>query len=155
VTLTFEEAVTLPQNPISVTGPNGAAWTVGTATVHGASVSAPVQATGPAGQYLVHYAVIADDGDTVKGTVSFNLTSAAGAAATDTTSAATASAEPVAGTVAAPAQTGAAAAPTTADTSSDSGSSAWTWVAVVVVVLGLAAAGFLVARRRRADSGTR
>jgi copper resistance protein C len=155
VTLTFEEAVTLPGNPISITGPGGAEWTVGTPTISGASVSAAVQPTGPAGQYFLHYTVTADDGDAVKGTVTFNLTRAATPATAEAAPATVEAAAPVA-TAPAASATGAVAAPTTADTSSDSGSSAWVWVAVIVVVLGLAAAGFVVARRRRGvDSGTR
>ena len=151
VTLTFGEAVTLPSNPISVTGPDGSAWTVGTPTISGASVSAPVQPTGPAGQYFVHYTVIADDGDAVKGTVTFNLTTAASPA---TAEAATAEAAAPVATTAAPET--AVAAPATAGNGSDSGSSNWVWVAVIVVVLGLVGAGFVITRRRRGvGSGTR
>jgi len=153
VTLTFGEAVTLPNNPISIEGPGDVSWTVGTPTINGASISAPVQPAGPAGQYLLHYAVIADDGDTVKGTVAFNLTTAAGLATTEATAAATAA--PVASAVAAPAPT--ASAPVTqANGSENSASSAaGVWIAVVVVVLGVAAAAYAIARRRRAGSGTR
>ena len=152
VTLTFEEAVTLPSNPISVTGPDGSAWTVGTPTISGASVSAPVQPAGPAGLYTLNYTVTADDGDAVKGTVKFTLTSAVTPSAAET-----ATAEAAAPVATAPAAaTGTASAPTTANTSSDSGSSNWVWVAVAVVVLGVAGAGYSVARRRRGvDSGTR
>ena len=92
VTLTFEEAVTLPANPIEVTGPDGSSWTVGTATISGASVSAPVEATGPAGQYTLRYTVTADDGDAVKGTVRFTLTSAATPATTEAAAPTTAAA---------------------------------------------------------------
>ena len=92
VTLTFEEAVTLPGNPIEVTGPDGSSWTVGTATISGASVSAPVEATGPVGQYTLRYTVTADDGDAVKGTVRFTLTSAATPATTEVATPTTAAA---------------------------------------------------------------
>jgi methionine-rich copper-binding protein CopC len=154
VTLTFGEAVTLPSNPISITGPDGAAWTVGTPTLSGASVSAPVQPAGPAGQYFLHYTVTADDGDAVKGTVTFNLTSAATPAAAEAATATAEAAAPVA--TAAPAPETVVAAPATAGNGSDSGSSNWVWVAVIVVVLGLVAAGFVITRRRRGvGSGTR
>ncbi len=103
VTLTFEEAVTLPANPIEVTGPDGSSWTVGTATISGASVSAPVEATGPAGQYTLRYTVTADDGDAVKGTVRFTLTSAATPATTEAAAPTTAAAEAAAPVTAAPA----------------------------------------------------
>ncbi|HTK66897.1 MAG TPA: copper resistance CopC family protein [Pseudonocardia sp.] len=77
VRLTFAEAVTLPAAPISVTGPDGARWTVGNPTVAGPVVSAPVTAHGPAGRYTLTYKVVADDGDQIGGTVTFNLSSAA------------------------------------------------------------------------------
>src|SRR3954469_24174481 len=119
VTLTFEEAVSLPADPINVTGPDGSSWIVGTTTVTGASVTAPVQAVGPSGPCTLNYTVIADDGDEVKGSVRFTLT----AAATATTS------------EAAPATISAATeqAPAAADGAS-SGTSGWVWVAIVVIV---------------------
>ena len=128
VTLTFEEAVTLPDHPISIVGPDGSAWTVGTPTITGASVSAPVQATAAEGQCTLHYTVTADDGDTVNGLVHFTV----GAAAATSADAAPATMAPA------------------AQGSSDSGgSSGWTWVAVLVVLLGLAAAALTVVRTRR------
>ena len=144
VTLTFEEAVTLPSDPINITGPDGAVWTVGTATISGASVTAPVEAVGPAGRYTLNYTVIADDGDDVKGAVHFTLTTAA--------SPTTADAAPT--TVAAPV----AAAPTTqAPTPAggqSSGTSVWLWIAVAVIVVAiLAALGVARSRRRNATSG--
>ena len=143
VTLTFEEAVTLPADPITVTGPDGSSWTVGTATISGASVTAPVEPTGPAGRYTLAYTVTADDGDAVKGTVHFTLTTAA----TPTTSAAapTTAAAPVAAAPAtpAPAATG----------GESSGTSMWLWIALAVIVVGVLA-GLGVARsRRNATSG--
>lgn len=152
VTLTFAEAVTLPEAPISVTGPDGASWTVGAATIAGAVVAAPVEASGPAGQYTLRYTVIADDGDQVEGAVRFTLTTAA----TPTTPAAeTAEAQAEAAPVtAAPA---AAAAPTVVATpveaAGSSGTSVWVWVAVAVVVIGVLA-GLAFARSRR-GSGSR
>ena len=103
VTLTFEEAVTLPADPISVVGPDGAPWTVGQATVSGASVTAPVQASGPAGPYTLRYTVVADDGDSVSGTVRFALTADATPTATAVATAASAADASTEATVAAPA----------------------------------------------------
>src|SRR5207302_4183907 len=77
VSLTFEEAVTLPADPIQIAGPGGAKWTVGKATIQGATITAPVEATGPAGAYALSYTAIADDGDQVTGKVNFTLTTAA------------------------------------------------------------------------------
>src|SRR4051794_27061631 len=100
VSLTFEEAVGIPDQPISIVGPGGAAWQVGKATVDGATVTAPVTATGPAGAYTLNYSIIADDGDAVTGKVAFTLTAAAtpttAAAPTTTAAAPTAAAAPVA-----------------------------------------------------------
>jgi hypothetical protein len=142
ISLTFGEAVTLPPDPLQITGPGGAAWTVGKATIDDATVSFPVTATGPAGAYTMAWQVIADDGDTVKGTVPFTLS----APATPPTTAAPATA------AAAPTTAAAAAPPTTvgqqAETSSG-GVPAWVWVVVVVVVVA-AIAGWVVRSRRRA-----
>ena len=63
VELTFTESVTAPADAITVTGPNGAKWTVGQATVAGPVVTAPVQATGPAGTYTI---VHGDDTETLE-----------------------------------------------------------------------------------------
>ena len=139
VTLTFAEAVTLPADPINVTGPDGSSWIVGTTTVTGASVAAPVQAVGPPGPCTLNYTVIAEDGDEVKGSVRFTLTAAAtattGEVAPATVSAATATAEP------APA----------AATGESSGTSGWVWVAIVVIVVGvLAGLGVIRTHRSRA-----
>lgn len=153
VTLTFEEAVTLPNDPISVTGPDGASWTVGTPAISGASVTAPVTATGPAGKYTLRYTVTADDGDAVKGAVTFTLAAAATPASE---AAAPASAEaqagaPAAAPVAAPATT----APINDGKGSDTGTPTWVWVVVAIVVLGIAGGAVAAVQRRRTGSGGR
>jgi methionine-rich copper-binding protein CopC len=130
VGLTFEEAVGIPDQPISVAGPGGAAWQVGKATVDGATVSAPVTATGPAGAYTLSYSIIADDGDAVTGKVAFTLTTAA----TPTTAAAPTTADAATTAAAAPV---AAAAP---NADAGGGVPAWVWILVVVVVLVVAGA---------------
>ncbi|TVT51778.1 copper resistance protein CopC [Amycolatopsis rhizosphaerae] len=78
VRLKFGEAVTLPADPVRVTGPGGARWTVGKATVDGSTVTVGVRADGPAGAYVLDYTVVSDDGDQVKGSVRFTLTTVAG-----------------------------------------------------------------------------
>ena len=146
VTLTFAEAVNLPNDPIVVIGPDGSSWTVGSATVTGAAVTAPVTATGPAGQYTLRYTVIADDGDRVTGAVRFTLTAAAAGTATPTTAAApTPGAAAVAASTATTATTVAGA---TVEGAGSSGNSGWVWVAVAVVVIGLIAAVVLARSRR-------
>lgn len=79
--LTFDEPVTLPENPLEVIGPGNVTWRVGEPTIAGAVVSAPVTASGPAGAYTLVYRVVSDDGDPVSGSVRFMLTTAATTAA--------------------------------------------------------------------------
>jgi copper resistance protein C len=140
VTLTFEEAVSLPADPINVTGPDGSSWIVGTTTVTGASVTAPVQAVGPSGPCTLNYTVIADDGDEVKGSVRFTLTAAATATTSEAAPATVSAATAIATAAAEP-------APAAADGAS-SGTSGWVWVAIVVIVVGVLA-GLGVFRTRR------
>ena len=146
VTLTFAEAVTLAADPVSVVGPDGAAWTVGTATVTGDSVQVPVEASGPAGQYSLRYTVIADDGDPVRGTVHFTLTNPATPSSEAT---ATAEALDTATAEAAPATVVAATPAPTAQGTDSSGSAAWVYIALAVVVIGVLAGIALVFRSRR------
>ena len=137
VQLTFSEAVTLPDNPVTVAGPEGASWTAGTASIAGAVVTVPVTPSGPAGAYTLTYNVVSDDGDPISGTVQFTLTTAVpGGTTTTTTSAPAASNPPTTSTTSTPA----------AASSSDAGGGVpvWVWIlAAVVVVVG----GLLVALR--------
>ena len=94
VELTFTEAVTVPADAITVTGPDSAKWTVGPATVAGAVVTAPVQATGPAGTYTVTWKVVSSDGDPVTGTIGFTLTNPATTTTTAPTTTTTTTAAP-------------------------------------------------------------
>ena len=128
--LTFNE----PVSPVSITitGPEGAKWTVGQIAVAGNVVSAPVQATGPAGPYTITYKVKSDDGDDVTGTVAFTMTAASPATTTS-------------------------AAPTGAPSSApatDGGTPAWVWLVIVLAVLLAAASAVAVTlrARRRAHS---
>jgi copper resistance protein C len=143
VELRFGEAVALPDNPIQVTGPDGAKWTVGKAALAGAVVTAPVEPSGPAGAYELTYTVISDDGDEVKGTVNFTLTKAAGSSTT-----------PPLSSSAAPATT---IPPSPAAQASDSGGGglpAGVWVLIalaVVLAVGIAVASRLRSSRQRGD----
>lgn len=134
--LTFNEAVTLPANPISVSGPDGAAWEVGPVTVAGQTVTAPVTPTGPAGACALTYKVVADDGDQVTGTIRFTMTVAAsppsGPAATSPPPAALPAATPE--SAPAPPASG--------------GTPAWVWVLLAAIVI-VAALAALAARSRR------
>lgn len=125
IELTFEEPVTLQPDPISVTGPDGAKWSVGIPTVVDAVISAPVTPSGPAGAYTLTYKVVSDDGDKVTAAVHFTLT----APVTSSSAAATSS----------------AAAPVTPTPTPTpvgdlgSGVPAWVWILVAVVVVPAAA----------------
>ncbi|NKQ52910.1 copper resistance protein CopC [Amycolatopsis sp. K13G38] len=135
VQLKFAEAVTLPADPIQITGPDGAKWTVGQATIAGATITAPVRASGPAGAYVLTYKVVSDDGDQVTGNLHFSLTTGT---APSTTSAAPSSA---------PAPSAAAASRPAEDSA---GFPVWGWVVIAVVVV--AAIGGLFAARARRSS---
>jgi methionine-rich copper-binding protein CopC len=130
IKLTFAEAVTLPADPIQVTGPGGALWMVGKPTISGAVITAPVQPAGPPGQYTITYKVTADDGDTVNGAVHFTLTAPATQA----------SASP--GSVAPAAQVSG---------SDSNGVPVWVWILIGVVVLAVLVA-LLVLRWRRSSA---
>lgn len=140
VELTFEEAVTLQPDPISVTGPDGAKWTVATPTVTDATITAAVVPSGPAGAYTLTYNVVSDDGDKVTGAVHFTLTAPASPPTTSSSAApASSSAAPV--TTASPAPA--------ASSGTSGGVPAWVWIVVAVVVLVAAAVAGLRLRRFR------
>jgi methionine-rich copper-binding protein CopC len=146
IKLTFGEAVTVPKDPIQVTGPDGAKWTIGTVSLAGPVVSAPVQATGPAGAYTISYQVISDDGDAVKGAVHFTLSAPASSS----------SAAPTSAPTSAPAASTPAASPSVAPSaaaSSGGGFPAWAWILIGVVVLAAVVAGFVLRSRRSSGSG--
>jgi copper resistance protein C len=136
VTLTFNEPVTLPENPVTVTGPDGASWTTGQPSITGAVVTVPVQPSGPAGAYTLTYQVLSSDGDAVDGSVPFTLTAAVPAPTPS-------SAPP---TTDVPPSTSAPAEPV-ATSDSDSGGDGvpvWVWILGAVVLI---AAGLVVALR--------
>jgi len=150
VSLTFGETVRLPANPIRVTGPNGAVWTVGQATVTDATVTAPVNAAGPAGAYTLTWQVVADDGDPIRGTVRFTLTAPAApmiAPASPPGSAAAAVPSATAAPLPATAAAVASATPVQA-AAEDGGLPGWLWGLAGAAVLAVAA-GAVVARQAR------
>jgi len=132
IELTFNEPVSLPENPLEVVGPGNVTWQVGTPRVAGAEVSAPVTASGPAGRYTVVYRVVSDDGDTVSGSVAFTMTTGATSeAAPGPASAQPPSTEPS----------------HTRPVASDSGTLLWVWLAAGAILL--AAVVFVTLRVRR------
>lgn len=130
ISLTFNEPVTLAGDPIEVVGPDDVTWRVGTPTIAGEVVRAPVTANGPAGEYTIVYRVVSGDGDPVSGSVRFRLTTATTTAPEST--------------VPGPAS----AAPTgTTPAASDGGVLLWVWLLAGAVLL--AALVFVTLRVRR------
>jgi copper resistance protein C len=154
VSLTFGEAVRLPANPIRVTGPDSAVWTVGAATVTDATVTAPVSATGPAGAYTLTWQVISDDGDTIRGTVRFTLTAPAAAVVAPASPPGSAAANPPVSAIAPVPATAEAptAVPAATPSVEDGGVPGWLWGLAGAAVLAVAA-GTVVARRARKNVG--
>jgi copper resistance protein C len=158
IVLSFTGHVTLPANPITVTGGNGASWTVGKAKVTGPVVTAPVRQRGPLGPYTVTYQLISDDGDAVTGTVSFTLISAdPNPAARPPSSGATAATPPNAASSPEGPHGGSHVLPgavsDAASTSDSGGIPAWVWIlgAVAVLAIGMLEA-FRVGRSKRTST---
>jgi methionine-rich copper-binding protein CopC len=148
VQLTFNEPVSLAENPVTITGPDGASWTIGQPSIAGAVITVPVQPSGPAGAYTLAYRVVSGDGDAIDGTVPFTLTAAVPAPTTATPPPTTSTTEaPPSSTVSAET----IAAPAT--DSDDGGVPVLVWIIGAVVLL---AAGLVVALRmaRSKNSGT-
>lgn len=128
VSVTFNEALRTEYATLRVVGPDNHFWDRGEPTITGATISVPVGALGPAGQYLVNFRVTSADGHPVQGQRSFTLTAAGNG-------------EP-------------GAQASTADrTDPSDGTGFPVWVIVMLVVIGLLALGGLVAvllRRRGA-----
>jgi methionine-rich copper-binding protein CopC len=147
IVLSFSGHVTLPANPITVTGGNGASWTVGKATATGPLVTAPVRPNGQAGRYTLRYQVISDDGDAVTGTISFTIVNTSAAPPPKaTTPPSTASSTASHGT-----PHGTSGAVSDAASTSDSGGiPAWVWIlgAAAALAFGVLEA-FRVGRSRR------
>ncbi|WP_410641025.1 copper resistance protein CopC [Amycolatopsis sp. lyj-346] len=141
IELTFAEPVTLQPDPISVTGPDGAKWTVGTPAVVDAVITAPVTPAGPAGAYTLTYKVVSDDGDKVTAAVHFTLTAPVSASSAAPVSASASAAAPVSAASATPARP-------TAD-EIGRGVPAWVWILVAVVVVVAAVVVALRLRRPR------
>ncbi|MEV6908228.1 copper resistance CopC family protein [Amycolatopsis sp. NPDC051071] len=132
IKLTFTGPVTLNADPIQITGPENAKWTVGRAEVAGAVITAPVQAVGPAGEYTLRYKVTFEDSHESGGTVKFNLS--APVAAPSSSNAAPAS-QPA---------TSATPAPRAEETTLEGLLPTWVWIVLAVAVV---LAGLVVALR--------
>ncbi|OXM46211.1 copper resistance CopC family protein [Amycolatopsis alba] len=140
IKLTFTGPVTLAENPIQITGPENASWTVGRAEVAGAVVTAPVQAVGPAGEYTLRYKVVFEDSHAASGSVKFNLSNPV----------APPSSQAQSSQAPASSQASATPAPSTDETTPGGLLPVWVWIVLAVAVV---AAGIVVALRftRRKD----
>ena len=74
VSATFNEDLQTTFAAMTVVGPDGNLWSVGSPQVHGTVVSVGVRPLGPAGDYTVNYRVTSADGHVVSGSWSFRLT---------------------------------------------------------------------------------
>ncbi|KZB81654.1 copper resistance CopC family protein [Amycolatopsis regifaucium] len=140
VKLTFSGPVALADNPIQITGPENASWTVGRAEVAGTVVTAPVQAVGPAGEYTLRYKVASEDSHVASGSVKFNLSAPASSPSSSSAAAPVSSPAPA---------TSATPAPQAEETTPEGLLPVWLWIvlAVAVVVAGLVVALRLTRRK--------
>ncbi|MEU3627376.1 copper resistance protein CopC [Amycolatopsis coloradensis] len=140
IKLTFSGPVTLAADPIQITGPENAKWTVGRAEVAGAVITAPVQAVGPAGEYTLRYKVTFEDTHESSGTVKFNLSAPAAPPSSGSAAVSASSAAP---------ETSATPVPQADETTPEGLVPGWVWIvlAVAVVVAGLVGALRIVRRK--------
>jgi methionine-rich copper-binding protein CopC len=147
IQLTFSEIVSPSPDAVKVTGPDGTQWTVGKSTTVNATLTAPVQPAGPAGNYTITYTVKSADGDTVSGAVHFTLATAVAPSSTAPPSSTTTAA---ASSAAAPATSSPTPAPQADNVGDSGGVPAWIWMLIAVVVITAIVSG-LVARFRRSS----
>ncbi|WP_410658531.1 copper resistance protein CopC [Amycolatopsis sp. lyj-112] len=142
IKLIFSGPVTLAADPIQITGPENASWTIGRAEVAGSVVTAPVQAVGPAGEYTLRYKVTFEDTHAASGSVKFNLSApvAPPAPLSSSSAAPTSQAAPV---------SSATPAPQAQEPAVDELLPGWVWILLVVAVVlaGLVAALRLIRRK--------
>jgi methionine-rich copper-binding protein CopC len=162
ITLTFNEAPQVLGTEIVALGPDGSQVSAGEPVVADVSVTQPLQADLPAGDYAIQWRVTSADGHPLSGELSFTVISAVtpdadasaeAGAPTQTEPSAPATIEP-----SAPSATG-SAAPADSDTAEDQVE--WRWGPTSIVVLALivtVAAGlvlFALRLRRRAEPDAR
>jgi methionine-rich copper-binding protein CopC len=148
VTLVFDEPLPQGLNTVAITGPGQTRWETGDVSTTGNTISTAMKPSAPAGDYIVGYRIVSEDGHPLTGTVRFRLTTSG------------ASAQPPPATTTAP-ETAAGGQPTQPPESSRiasqpaTGSAApvWPWVAggLALVVVGGGAAVLL----RRRNSAAR
>ncbi|MEJ2857464.1 MULTISPECIES: copper resistance CopC family protein [unclassified Saccharothrix] len=159
LTLTFSQPVPAESAIVTVTAPDGTAWTVGEVSASGSTLAVPLTpGASPAGQYVVSWQVESLDGDFVSGKTSFSLAAdqPAPAPTRTTTTPGTTSAPPAVTSSTSPTETislVATAPPTIQSAPADGGGfPVWGWV-VGALVAAAAAAAVAVALRLRGRSG--
>lgn len=122
VRLSFNEPVRPGYDTVTVVGPGQTYWTDTAPQIAGSSVIEPLRELGPAGDYIVSYRVLSDDGHPVEGRFTFTLT------------------KPGSGTPVPPPKN----TETAANQASSAGMPIWPWLVAAVV---LVAVGLLLALR--------
>ncbi|HEY8552716.1 MAG TPA: copper resistance CopC family protein [Thermaerobacter sp.] len=142
VALTFSEPVEADFSELTLTREGGGQVELGPVRAEGETLRAEVRGSMPAGEYVLRYRVLSQDGHPVEGEVPFSVTAAApspGAGTTDPQPAPPATGQDEPG--------GAAPPPSPQPTPQGGAAPAWLWAAGVVVVAGVAA--WLITLRRR------
>lgn len=163
------------QNLIEVTDEDGTAWQDGTAAVEGDTLSVPLRAALPDGEYRVDYRVVYSDGHTAEDSYTFTVdapgagaaSSSESAASSSTESAAPASASAGEATTSPAASASASAAPDASPSAvaasptdaartaeqDEAGVPGWVWAAGAVGIVVIAAGLAVLARRARSVGG--
>ncbi len=163
VVFTFDQPVQNFDPVVSLVGPDGRQYAVGTPSISGNVVTGTV-GTGPPGAYTAAYRIVSADGHPVTGEIHFTVTGGAstlspaatsgGATSGGATSGRAGSAPPAAPpTASAPAAPPTASAPAAPPTSADAGPEArnslppWLWAGLIIAALLVAAAAVILLRR--------
>ncbi|XVV06261.1 copper resistance CopC family protein [Actinosynnema sp. CA-248983] len=154
LTLTFSQPVPAESATVTVTAPDGTAWTMGEVSVSGSTLTVPVTpGASPAGQYVVSWQVESLDGDFVSGKTTFSLAATAPPATTTAAPVTTTPEQPAITSSVTPTETITlvATAPPTIQSAPAEGDGfpVWGWVVGALVVV---AAGVALALRLRGRS---
>ncbi|EKP95113.1 copper resistance CopC family protein [Thermaerobacter subterraneus] len=146
IELIFTEAVEPEFGELTLTRQGGGTVELGPMEAEGETLRAEVRGSMPAGQYVLHYKVLSQDGHPVEGDVTFSVVAAApspGSGTADQQPAPPAPGQDEPGGATTP-PAGAEPAP-----AQDGGSQAWLWAAVVALVAVVAVGLMTVLRRPR------
>lgn len=142
VALTFSEPVEAEFSELTLRREGGGAVELGPVRAEGETLRAEVRGPMPAGDYVLRYRVLSQDGHPVEGEVPFSVTAAAPSPGAGTTD------QQPAPPAAEPDEPGGAAPPASPQPAPPGGGTPrWLWAAAVAVVAALAA-GLMTLRRR-------